>query len=63
MRLFRRHAAEDAERRALKAHRSRSTERQAEIETLEFLLTSIKKRHTWDRIKGTIATGIPAFGS
>src|SRR5438445_269528 len=61
MRLFRRQAVEDAERRALKAHRSRSTERQAEIETLEFLLTSIKKRHTWDRIKGAIATGIPAF--
>src|SRR5947209_19766820 len=61
MRLFRRQAAEDAERRALKAHRGRSTERQAEIETLEFLLTSIKKRHTWDRIKGTIATGIPSF--
>src|SRR5207245_5025513 len=61
MRLFRRQAAEDAERRAQKAHRSRSTERQAEIETLEFLLTWIKKRHTWDRVKGAIATGIPAF--
>ena len=61
MRLFRRQAAEDAERRALKAHRGRSTERQAEIEALQFLLTSIRKRHTWDRIKGTIATGIPAF--
>jgi len=24
-------------------------------------LTSIKKRHTWDRIKCTIATGIPLF--
>ena len=25
------------------------------------LLTSIKKRHVWDRIKCAIATGIPAF--
>ena len=61
MRLFGRRSAEQAEQNALKGHLRRSTERQAEIETLQFLLTSIKKRHTWDRIKCTIATGIPAF--
>jgi len=61
MRLFGRRTAEKAEQNALKGHLRRSTERQAEIETLQFLLTSIKKRHTWDRIKCTIATGIPAF--
>ena len=61
MRIFRRQAAMQAEGRALKAHLRGSTDRQAEIETLQFLLTSIKKRHTWDRIKCTIATGIPAF--
>src|SRR6266705_2823069 len=61
MRIFRRQAAEQAESRALRAHIHRTTERQAEIETLQFLLTSIKKRHTWDRIKGAIATAIPAF--
>src|SRR2546428_76598 len=61
MRIFRRQAVEHAEGRALKAHLHRNTERQAEVETLQFLLTSIKKRHTWDRIKCTIATGIPAF--
>jgi hypothetical protein len=61
MRIFRRQASEAAERQALKARRRRSTEREAEIEALQFLLTSIKKRHTWDRIKGTIATGIPLF--
>src|SRR6266705_4150075 len=61
MRLFGRRAAERTERNVLKAHLRRSNDRQAEIETLQFLLTSIKKRHTWDRIKCTIATGIPAF--
>jgi len=61
MRLFGRRSAEQAEQNALKGRLRRSTERQAEIETLQFLLTSIKKRHTWDRIKCTIATGIPAF--
>jgi hypothetical protein len=60
MRIFRRQGAEDAERRTLKARRGRS-ERGAEIETLQFLLTSIKKRHAWDRIKGAISIGIPAF--
>lgn len=38
-----------------------STERQAEIAMFRFLLESMKKRHTWDRIKCAIATGIPAF--
>src|SRR5256884_9245240 len=61
MRLFRRRAAEQTERNVLKAHLRHPTDRQAEIETLQFLLTSIKKRHTWDRIKCTIATAIPAF--
>src|SRR6266571_5795298 len=61
MRLFRRRAAERDERGALKAHLHRSAERQEELETLRFLLTSITKRHTWDRIKCTIATAIPAF--
>src|SRR6266702_6701411 len=61
MRILRRRASEKAGRAALKAHSRRSTERQAEIEALQFLLTSIKKRHTWDRIKCAIATAIPAF--
>src|SRR5213594_2721959 len=61
MRILRRQASEKAGRAALKAHSRRSTERQAEIEALQFLLTSIKKRHTWDRIKCAIATVIPAF--
>ncbi len=49
MRMFRRRAAERPEGKALKAHLRRSNERQAELETLQFLLTTIKKRHTWDR--------------
>src|SRR5437667_8151899 len=61
MRLFRRRAAEQTERNVLKAHLRHPNDRQAGIETLQFLLTSIKKRHTWDRIKCTIATGIPVF--
>ena len=61
MRILRRRASEKAEGAALNAHTRRSTERQAEIEALQFLLTSIKKRHTWDRIKCAIATVIPAF--
>jgi len=61
MRILRRHAAAHDEGTALTAHLRRATERQAEIETLQFLLTMIKKRHTWDRIKCTIATAIPAF--
>src|SRR2546429_9951108 len=61
MRIFSRRAAEHADRAALAAHLRRSNERQAELETLRFLLTTIKKRHTWDRIKCTIATAIPAF--
>jgi len=59
--MFRRRAAERPEGKALKAHQRRYNERQAELETLQFLLTTIKKRHTWDRIKCTIATAIPAF--
>src|SRR2546425_4992464 len=61
MRICRRGAAEHADRAALAAHLRRSNERQAELETLQFLFTTIKKRHTWDRIKCTIATAIPAF--
>ncbi len=61
MRILRRHAAEDAEPVPSKATPRRSTERQAEIEAFQFLLTSVKKRHTWDRIKCAIATAIPAF--
>ena len=61
MRLFGHRTAKQAEEDALKGHLRRSTDRQAEVEALQFLLTSIKKRHTWDRIKCTIATGIPAF--
>src|SRR5437899_11020258 len=61
MRIFRRRAAERPEGKALTTHLRRPTERQAEIEALQFLLSTIKKRHTWDRIKCTIATAIPAF--
>src|SRR2546427_12778439 len=61
MRIFRRRAAERPEGKALTTHLRRSTERQAEIEALQFLLTTIRKRHAWDRIKCTIATAIPAF--
>ena len=61
MRIFRRRAAERPEGKALTTHLRRSTERQAEIEALQFLLSTIKKRHTWDRIRCTIATAIPAF--
>lgn len=38
-----------------------SDERQAEIAMFRVLLTTMKKRHAWDRIKCAIATGIPAF--
>jgi hypothetical protein len=61
MKIFRRRATERLEGKAWTRHLRRSTERQAEIEALELLLTTIKKRHTWDRIKCTIATAIPAF--
>jgi len=43
------------------AYPRRPSGREAEIATLQFLLTSIKRRHTWDRVKCTIATGIPVF--
>ena len=61
MKIFRRRATERLEGKAWTRHLRRSTERQAEIEALQLLLTTIKKRHTWDRIKCTIATAIPAF--
>ena len=61
MKIFRRPAAKRLEGKAWTRHLRRSTERQAEIEALQLLLTTIKKRHTWDRIKCTIATAIPAF--
>src|SRR5207247_7550002 len=61
MREFRMRVDEQAERNVLKAHLHDATDRQAAIETLLFLLTSIKRRHTCDRIKCTVATGIPAF--
>lgn len=38
-----------------------SSEREAELAMFRVLLTSMKKRHAWDRIKCAIATGIPAF--
>src|SRR5881397_119106 len=61
MRIFRRRVGEQAGGTQPTRHRRLSTERQAEIQALEFLLTTIRKRHTWDRIKCTIATAIPAF--
>jgi len=38
-----------------------SEERQAEIAMYRVLLTSMKKRHDWDRFKCALATGIPIF--
>ncbi len=61
MRILRRRASRDDDTTVLSAYPRRSTEREAEIATLQFLLISIRKRHTWDRIKCTIATGIPLF--
>lgn len=61
MRIFRRRVGEHAPGTETTRHRRGSNERQAEIDALQFLLTTIKKRHTWDRIKCTIATAIPAF--
>ncbi len=43
------------------AYPRRLSEREAEIATLQFLVTSITTRHKWDRIKCTIATGLPVF--
>jgi len=43
------------------AYPRRLSEREAEIATLQFLVTSITTRHKWDRIKCAIATGIPVF--
>lgn len=42
-------------------HSRVSEEREAELAMFQVLLTSMKKRHVWDRIKCAIATGIPAF--
>jgi len=42
--------------------RSRAyNEREAELAMFRVLLTTMKKRYIWDRIKCAIATGIPAF--
>lgn len=49
-------------RRGIKRSPSRpSSDREAELAMLQVLLTSLKKRYAWDRIKCAIATGIPAF--
>jgi hypothetical protein len=37
------------------------SDRDAELAMFQVLLTSLNKRHAWDRIKCAIATGIPAF--
>ena len=52
---------EEDERGSTSGRLRPSDERQAEIAMFRLLLTSMKKRHAWDRIKCTIATGIPAF--
>jgi hypothetical protein len=51
----------DVGRGRLKPQLRPSDERRVELETLRLLLTSMKKRHGWDRVKCTITTGIPAF--
>ncbi len=61
MRILRRRSVPKVDRGTQPAYPRRPSAREAEIATLQFLLTSIKKRHTWDRIKCTIATGIPLF--
>ena len=61
MRILRRRSVPEVDRGMRPAYPRRPSAREAEIATLQFLLTSIKKRHTWDRIKCTIATGIPLF--
>jgi hypothetical protein len=63
MRLWKRRAAEDVARGASKAHPRRSSERQAEIEALQFLLSSITKRHTWDRSSARLRREFPPSGS
>ena|SRR5881396_2485057 len=61
MRILKRQAVPEVGRGTPEAYPRRFSEREAEIATLQFLVTSIRKRHTWDRIKCTIATGIPVF--
>lgn len=51
----------DLNTRPVKGYRRHSDEREADIEMLQFLLASMKKRHAWDRIKCAVATAIPAF--
>ncbi len=61
MRILRRRSVPEVDRGMRQAYPRRPSGREAEIATLQFLLTSIKRRHTWDRVKCTIATGIPVF--
>src|SRR6266498_2529419 len=61
MRILRRRSVPEVDRRMRTAYPRRLSEREAEIATLQFLMTSLTTRHTWDRIKCTIATGIPVF--
>jgi len=61
MRLLARRNAQPVVGGKREAYPRRYSEREAEIATLQFLVTSITTRHKWDRIKCTIATGIPAF--
>lgn len=59
--LGRRRTVDDVEEATLIGHLRPSDERQAEIAMFRFLLNSMRKRHSWDRIKCALATGIPAF--
>src|SRR5207247_3363935 len=61
MRIRKRQAGPEVGRGTPEAYPRRFSEREAEIATLQFLVTSIRKRHTWDRIKCTMATGVPVF--
>src|SRR6266545_3602253 len=61
MRILGRRGLQPVEGGKREAYPRRYSEREAEIATLQFLVTSITMRHTWDRIKCTIATAIPVF--
>ncbi|HYU07171.1 MAG TPA: hypothetical protein VEM77_08350 [Thermoplasmata archaeon] len=61
MRILGRRGLQPVEGGKREAYPRRYSEREAEIATLQFLVTSITTRHTWDRIKCTIATAIPIF--
>ena len=61
MRILRRRAVQEVGGWRREPYPRRFNEREAEIATLQFLVTSITTRHRWDRIKCTIATGIPVF--